>query len=303
MVNTLLAIFGGCQAGSPLPQPRDDSDDTDTAATPVGELVVVTLNTHSFQEGADSLDKLQWIGEGLAALNADIVGLNEVMSGTFWAYDYNGAKHDGTQIIKQALEEASGVSWYVAEAGFGHWDSGEEMANVLLLRTPIDEFESRSLTTTDFWPAPEQRNVVYGRTEIANLGKVNIFVTHTWGWDSADTDAQITEVKSFILEKFRGDEALDLLLGDLNVAAGSAAYETWLDANPFRLIDTYGKANPDGFSDSTVVGGENRIDYILAGEGWSLSEDPANYASSLVFDGTDLPLASDHLGVMTVFVY
>ena len=276
-------------------------------APPWGELRVVILNTHSFQEGADSLDKLRWIGEGLGHLRADLVGLNEVMSGTFWAYDYQGVVYDGTEIIRLALERVSRVPWYVHRQGFAHWADGEEMANVLLSRFPILDSDHAWLTTTDFWPGPqEQRCVIYGRVEVPGLGLVNVFVTHTAGFDSADTETQIHEVKAFMAREFGGNEALDLLLGDLNTPSTWPAYHLWLHTPPFELIDTYAASHPDGVSDPTQLDGEHRIDYVLAGAGWPISEDPGCYRSALIFDGTSvegvlLPRVSDHKGVLTIF--
>jgi endonuclease/exonuclease/phosphatase family metal-dependent hydrolase len=267
-------------------------------AVPEQSLVVVTLNTHSFQEGADSLEKLRQIGEGLAELDADIVGLNEVMSGTFWAYDYGGAEHDGTAIIKAALEEASGVTWYAAEFGFGRWQDGEEMSNLLLSREPLVVSEHRELPTTDFWPAPSSsRNVVHGRVVYPGLGPVNVFATHTWGWDSVDTIPQINEVKSYVQEKREGDEVIEIVMGDLNVLPTSQPYSVWTEGGPVELIDTYAAANPDGFEDSTQVNDSGRIDYIFVSKGASAE---MSLTSSLVFDGSSLPVVSDHKGVATV---
>lgn len=296
---------GGDTAGEDSGAPREG--DTGGPEGTGDELRVVTLNTHSFQEGDDSLDKLAWIGEGLATLEADLVGLQEVMSGTFYAYDYDGAYYDGTEIVVEALEAASGRSWHTAVFGFAHWDTGEEMANVVLSRYPILDSGSRALTTTDFWPAPEeQRNVGYVRVEVPGLGLVNFFVTHTWGWDSADTEAQIDEVKAYMADRFQGDEALDVLVGDLNVPATSSAYTHWLESEPFRLLDTWAQANPHTEGVSTTFEGDDRIDYILAGEGWTLSEEPACQESWITFDGEDhegvtLPVVSDHKGVVTAF--
>jgi endonuclease/exonuclease/phosphatase family metal-dependent hydrolase len=276
-------------------------------ADPPERLTVVTLNTHSFQEGPDSLEKLGWIGEGLAAMDADLVGLNEVMSGTFWAYDFGGAQYDGTRIIQEALEDASGRPWYAATFGFAHWDDGEEMSNAILSRTPILAAERRELTTTDFWPAPDgRRNVAFARTQIPGVGIVHFFVTHTWGWSSVDAIVQIDEVKAFIEEKRRGDEVLTLLVGDLNTPSTWENYARWIEGPPFAFVDTYAEANPGGFADPTMFGGEHRIDYVLVREGSALGADPGTYASSLVFtgepfDGAVLPVVSDHKGVATVF--
>lgn len=300
---------GGAEPTTMEPSLREPVNEVDVdAVVSEGNLVVVVLNTHSFQEGDDSLDKLQWIGEGLAALEADLIGLNEVMSGTFWAHGFGGAEYDGAELIRTALEEASGDTYYTARHGFAHWDDGEEMSNVLLSRFPIIESGHRLLTTTDYWPAPdESRSVLYARVEVPQLGLVNVFVTHTFGFESADTFVQIDEVKDDMAERFRDNEALDLLLGDLNVPSGSDAYEYWLDAPPFRLIDTYAAANPENVDDSTVVDGDVRIDYIMAGEGWDISENPDRFTSTLVFDGSAvngqvLPIVSDHKGVVTTFI-
>ena len=257
-------------------------------------LVVVTLNTHSFQEGAGSLQKLETIGQGLAALGADIVGLNEVMSGTFKSYHYTGQKYDGAALIKAALEKASGQTYHKYSAGFAHWSSGELMSNVVLSRTPIIASGSRALTTTDFWPAPkEQRNVVWARTRLDGFGPLNVMVTHTWGWGSADTATQIAEVKAYLAGKVQSDEVLNLVLGDLNVHPDHKAFAAWLAA-PLKLWDTFGEANP-GSKAATTVKGQHRIDHVLA--------DRREHAlsSSLVFDGKQQQLVSDHVGVMTTF--
>ena len=270
-----------------------------------GRLVVVTLNTHGFQEGAGSVEKLRIIGDRLGRLDVDLVGLNEVMSGTFWAYDFGGAVYDGAELIREALEAASGMAWHVHRQVFAHWADGEEMSNVLLSRYPIPESDHAWLTTTDFWPAPsERRCVIYARVELPGLGPINVFVTHTAGFDSADTEVQIGEVKAFMAGKAVGDEAAELLLGDLNTPSTSPAYQTWLHAPPVELIDTYAVANPDGFADPTMVGGEHRIDYVLARADGALGADRWAVESFLVFDGREvrgvpLPVVSDHKGVVT----
>lgn len=269
-----------------------------------GELVVVTLNTHSFQEGPGSLEKLEAIGRGLARLEADLVGLNEVMSGTFWSYHYEGQKHDGAAIIRGALETASGVVWYEAACGFAHWDTGELMSNVILSRTPIEASGCRALTTTDFWPAPgEQRNAAFARTDVAGLGPVHFFAAHPWGWDSVDTLVQVAEIKEFMAGQHRGDEAIDLLAGDLNVTPASQAHRVWLQGEPLALIDTFALANPEGPAGSTLFDQDARVDYILASHGPGLVPDSSSCASRLVFTGEDLPRVSDHRGVVTTLAY
>jgi endonuclease/exonuclease/phosphatase family metal-dependent hydrolase len=273
-----------------------EAADAPTEAAPSETLVVVTLNTHSFQEGSNSLAKLTAIGQGLASLHADLVGLNEVMSGTFWSYDYGGAVYDGAEIIRLALESASVSTWHIAREGFAHWSTGEEMSNVVLSRFPIEAWDSRSLTTTDGWPGPgEKRNVVYARVQIGGIGPVSFFVTHTWGWDSSDTLAQVQEVKSFMQNAAHGDEALSLLVGDLNVTPDQDAYAAWLSP-PLGLVDTAAQANPGSLAVPTTLDG-NHIDYILAEPA---TQAQPGYESFLAFDGTSLPVVSDHKAVVTV---
>ena len=283
--------------GRPLDRGSADRGPAEATSTPPRRLVVVTLNTHSFQEGTTSLHKLQLLGQGLAALKADLVGLNEVMSGTFWSYHYKGQKYDGTAIIKKALEGASGIPWYAHSVGFANWSSGELMSNVVLSRTPISQRASRALSTTDFWPAPgQQRNAVYARTQIPGWGAVNLVATHTWGWDSSDTLKQIAQVKGLLASKIQGGELLNLVLGDLNVPPDSAGHKAWLNAAPVKLVDSYAEANPQGGGDPTTIKGTHRIDYILC-DRRSLA-----FTSKLVFDGKDQPVVSDHKGVVTTFV-
>ena len=299
----LCLLFGVLSACGDSSTAVDSSHPGDAGCSSDGssrQLVVVTLNTHSFQEGADSLQKLASTGQGLAALDADLVGLNEVMSGTFKAYHYGGAKHDGTALVKRALEQASGTTYHALAVPFAHWSTGEVMSNVVLSRFPIERSDSRALSTTDFWPAPaEQRNVVFVRVRVPGLGPVALFVTHAWGWSSVDTAAQIAEVKAFIAQRSVGDEVLRLLVGDLNTPSTWPAYTTWL-GQPLPLTDTFAAANPGSAVSSTTFAGEHRIDYILADRaGRSLT-------SRLVFDGTKvggvtLPQVSDHKGVMTRF--
>jgi len=264
------------------------------------QLVVVTLNTHSFQEGERSLAALEDIGRGLAVLEADLVGLNEVMSGTFLSYDYAGARYDGTELIRGALEGASGERWYEATFGFAHWETGELMSNVVLSRTPITERDSRPLTTTDFWPGPgEARGVGFVRTVVPGLGPIHLYVTHTWGWDSADTLIQIAEVKAFMAERDPGDGTPTLLVGDLNLPPTHPAFSAWLGSGAPRLLDTWALAHPTRADAPTQRDGPHRIDYVLLAEGGRLGQ--GGWTSSPAFDGSQLPVVSDHLGVVTRF--
>ena len=60
-------------------------------------------------EGTDSRVDVARVTDAIRAARADIVGLNEVMSGTFWSYDYGGAEYDGLMLIREALEAGADV--------------------------------------------------------------------------------------------------------------------------------------------------------------------------------------------------
>lgn len=263
------------------------------------QLVVVTLNTHAFQEGPSSIDKLERIGAGLAQLDADLVGLNEVMSGDFSAF----GTQDAADLVQDALEAATGVTYHRATYGWARWDSGELMSNVILSRYPITATDHRDLTTTDFWPAPNAgaRAVVYGRVDVPRVGAVDVFVTHTAGTHSSMSEAttQAEEVKAFMASKGT-DADLQLLVGDLNVPPDWPVFTTFL-SDPPQLVDTFGVTNRETPNAPTKWSGSNRIDYVLASSDAAIVQGGLRFTSRLVFDETDLPRVSDHKGVVTVF--
>jgi endonuclease/exonuclease/phosphatase family metal-dependent hydrolase len=171
------------------------------------------------------------------------------------------------------------------------------MSNAVLSRTPFIDVDRRELPTTDFWPAPRSaRNVVHVRTNVPGVGVVNVFVTHPWGWSDVDGPAQVDVAKAFLVEKRRGDEALELVIGDLNAPPSSTVFQRWL-SGAVALVDAFALSHP-GSTASTVFGEDNRIDYVLVGAGASVPS-----SSNLVFDGVDGPRVSDHIGVQTAFTF
>ncbi len=278
---------------------EDVEDVEDVEVSPERAVVLVTLNTHAFQEGADSLLKLAQIGVELARLEADIVALNEVMSGRFWAYGMGGVEHDAGAIIKEVAEQASGDAWELVSFPWAQWADGEVMANVLLVRRGhFEATDVRPLPTTDFWPAPQSQRVVgYARVRLPGLAPVHAFVTHAWGWDSVDTAPQIAEVKAFMAEKAQGDAVLEVVMGDFNVPSTAPHYQTWL-APPYALEDAWTVANPATPHVSTQHDGQHRIDYIMLRPGGCVV-DGAHFAfDGQMLDGQVSPVVSDHKGVV-----
>ncbi|MDX9719582.1 MAG: hypothetical protein RBU37_02460 [Myxococcota bacterium] len=290
----LLWSFVGCAARSPHEQDAMLDAEIETEA-----LVVATLNTHSFQEGLDSLSKLDAIGVELARLGAQLVVANELMSGRFFAYDMGGAEHDAAQLILDALQRASGEDWEYALFPWAHWDTGELMSNAVFCRGKVLESDARALTTTDFWPAPlESRGVGYALLELEGLAPVEVFVTHSWGWDSADTLAQISEVKAFMVEKHSPLSRLTLLMGDLNLPSSWPAFQAWLEPPPLSLLDTFALAWPENPHQSSQNDGEHRIDHVLMRDG-ACQVEKAHFAfDGELLEGQLSPVVSDHKGVV-----
>lgn len=292
------ADAGGADSGA---TGTDAGSDADGGAMrdETDQLVVVTLNTHAFQEGRDSIDKLTQMGQGLAQLDADLIGLNEIMSGDFSAF----GPQDALDHVQDALEAATGQTWHRARHNWAQWDSGEFMANAILSRYPIRDVDERDLTTTNFWPAPDHgaRAVLYGRVDVPRVGVVDLFVTHTAGTHAGMSEAtvQAEEVKAFMGSKGTGAD-LQLLVGDLNVPPTWPTFQTFVNAPPV-LVDTFGVANRSTPNAPTKWSGQNRIDYVLAQADAALLSGGPRFSSRIIFDETDLPRVSDHKGVVTIF--
>ena len=287
--SSVLDVGGG---DYPVPYTRQGTIEDDPS-----ELVVVTLNTHSLQEKTQRFKKLEWIAEGLAAVNADLIGLNETVSGKIYARGYQGRSMNTAELIQSYLEELTGASYHRYEKTMGIWGDGEHLNNVILSRYPIEEQSERKITTTDKWPAPNQkRNVLFAKVRLPGGQPVHFYVTHAMGWISVDTASQIKEIKSFMDEHYHPEVLAEFVVGDLNVVPTHPQYPDWLRLEP-AMRDTYATINKIHHPYRAET-----VDYIMLSERSSIGE--VERSADLIFNNESVgghlfPKVSDHVGFVT----
>jgi len=269
----------------------------------IKKLVIVTLNTHSFQQETKIFEKLLWIAEGLKNLDADIIGLNEILYGNIYSRGYKGKYYDTSEIIKNHLECMMKQEYFLFKAGFGKWEDGEILANAILSKYPLYDSSYIELTTNDFWPAPySKRNCIFSKIYINQKGYINFFVTHTMGYDYNDTRLQIKEIKKFVNSKKNEDTMGSIVMGDFNVPQYHKNYP-FLIKHPPEFIDTFALANPSLFNKSSTFDNQHRIDYIFWVHGNLLLKNH-KVESSIIFNDDYYkymyyPIVSDHFGIVT----
>lgn len=268
-----------------------------------GRLVTVTLNTHSLQETTGRFKKLHSIAAGLARLNADIVGLNEIVFGNIFSRGYGGQYYDTAEIIRLHLECLSGRPYYLYREGFARWENGEWLGNAILSAHPLIATDTVKLTTTNFWPAPaSQRNCLYAKIALPAGANADVFVTHLMGYDYPDTAIQISELKRFVNTHRSSGAVGALIMGDFNIPSTHSNYKILLESAPV-FTDIFFAANAGGKDTPTTLNGQ-RIDYIFWLDGdWRLAE--RQIRSSVIFDGREYneylyPIVSDHFGVVAI---
>jgi endonuclease/exonuclease/phosphatase family metal-dependent hydrolase len=119
---------------------------------------VATLNI--WHRGGPWLERLPLIREGLAALDADVIGLQEVLA--------------FKDLPSQADEIAAGTGWHVAYAPAWTVGGGLTFGNAIVSRHPLRDVEVLPLPTP---PGLDTRSVAFARVD-APHGPMPVFVTH-----------------------------------------------------------------------------------------------------------------------------
>lgn len=265
------------------------------------EFRTLSLNVHAFQERCERFAKLRRIAEGLALLDVDLAGLNEVVSGSIYSRGYGGRFFDTAEILREHVQAFTARPWYLHQAVFGRWEDGEGLGNALLSRHPFDDRWVGELPTRDFWPAPaSKRNVVGARLRLPDGATVMAAVTHPMGFHHADTKPQILAIKDFLRRHGRAEDLCTLVMGDFNVPDTDPVNGPLLRESPPVFQDVMEGLRPGDPAQATGPGRRARIDYVFRVNG-SASKAQVKEARR-IFDGSPhgkhiFPIVSDHAGV------
>ncbi|GAB3049221.1 endonuclease/exonuclease/phosphatase family protein [Virgibacillus ainsalahensis] len=259
-------------------------------------MKLLTLNCHSWQE-ENQWEKMDTLAGVIHEQSYDVIALQEVsQSITAENTDGNVKTDNFVLLLIQKLKElgsAYDYTWDFSHIGYDRFEEGV----ALLTKHPIiyreSFFVSRS-EDTSFW---KTRKVV-GLTIDFNGKAVAFYSCHMGWWKD--------EEEPFRFQMDQLAEQVDqstphFLMGDFNNEAGvkQEGYAYCLDLGYY---DTYQLAQE---RDSGItVGGEiagwekngekKRIDFIFASEKVNVP------SSAVVFNGSNMPVISDHFGVEVV---
>lgn len=248
----------------------------ETQSKPVNELVVLTINLHTYQE-EEQEDKFDRIAQAIAELDADVVFLQEA------------AQHKDAQVVdeqfgvvikqdnmarilvgKLTAQHGCVYHYFWDWAHYG-WDVWEEGC-AILTKHPINEAEARYITGSTKPTSWRTRKVPRINITHPCFGQLNLYSAHTGRWDDEHEPfkGQADQLLAWLKEK-NDRESTTLLAGDFNNVAGSVGYDYLVSQG--QLDDLYFKANPSGFDDASIGGNIHgwedvaaegmRIDYIF----------------------------------------
>jgi endonuclease/exonuclease/phosphatase family metal-dependent hydrolase len=256
-------------------------------------LRILTLNI--WNRGGPWEERLAVIRAGLADLEPDVVGLQEVLRPT------------GSEGPDQAAQIAEGLGYHIAY-GASFDTGGIEFGNAALSKFPIIRSEVLQLPTVD---APERRCMVFAELD-APFGKIPFFVTHlSWRFNEGHVrEAQVKTIAERIKQLCPVEGFPPVLVGDFNAApeADEIRYLKGLCSLGGRSVyfaDTFGIM---GRGDGTTFTSRNpfatdlhepdrRVDYIFVrGPDQRGRGEPLD--AHVCFDRPENGIyASDHFGV------
>ncbi len=249
----------------------------ETQAKPDDELVVLTINLHTYQE-EDQAYKLNLVVRAIAELDADVVFLQEVAQGK--DAPVVGELHGVTirddnmaQILVNQLATEYDLFydffWDWSHYGWEVWEEG----SAVLTKHKIVQTEARFITKETRPTEWRSRKVPMITALIPSFGEMDLYSVHTGRWDDQlePFKHQCDQLLAWMKERHSTSKKLTLLAGDFNNIAGSEGYDYIMNNGQFD--DVYFKANPEGFDDFSI-GGQihgwqdhhaegSRIDYIF----------------------------------------
>jgi len=255
---------------------------------------VATLNIWNRQ--GPWAQRLPLIRAALAALDADAIGLQEVMG--------------FTGLPSQAHEIAEGTGWNVHYAPAWNLGGGLTMGNAIVSRHPLLDTRSLPLPSP---PGVDTRTVAFARVDCAH-GPMPVFVTHLT-WQEHLASARRTQVRALVdhvAELAPIDAPPPVLLGDFNANPDSDEMRflrglTTIDGLSVYFADcwatsrhgedgwTYARSNPYALRSREP---SRRIDYVFVrGPGRHLCGEPLA-ARLFCEESVEGVWPSDHYGVV-----
>jgi len=247
---------------------------------PSSELSILTLNLHTYQEllepdGGTQADKLDRIADTIAAIDADFVCLQEcaqsasasVISDTRAHLSASGAeflKADNmAYLLSRRLKDTYGLTygyaWSWAHYGFSVYEEGV----AILTKHPIDSYDNAYISTSTSPGNPlGSRKAIHLSSTLPGGKVVNVFSAHV-SFAGPEQDRQLDTLRLWMAGKEVNGAVASVVGGDFNMDQGSPGYlrmTSTVGGAPY--IDSYWFANPEGYGDSTIQGGQ-RIDYVF----------------------------------------
>lgn len=253
---------------------------------------VATLNI--WQRFGPWEERLPALRKGIAALGADVMGLQEVL------------RHDGFDQAALVAPTGYEIAWGIASPNHGY-----PLGNAILSRWPIGRTETFALPDggTD-----ERRSLVYAEIA-APFGKLPFFVTHlNWKpWEGHVRVAQVKAVVEHVTRLAPEGSFPPVLVGDFNAEPDSDEIRylrglTGLGGPCVYFADAFGVAG-DGSTGTTfskrnphaepLREPERRIDYVFVRGPDDAQRGEPREARVCFDEGIGGTFATDHFGVVT----
>ncbi|OHD55739.1 MAG: hypothetical protein A2Y33_13950 [Spirochaetes bacterium GWF1_51_8] len=286
------------------------SYDPASYSKPTNELVILTLNMHTYQESGQDA-KFDMIVDLIAKLDVDLIAFQECAQKNNSAFLTGKIRVDNmAYIVTKRLKEYYGLDYYYvwdwAHYGWSVWEEGIACVS----KYPILSTTNKYITADTSVNSIASRKVIYSEIVIGGFGKVNFFSTHLY-WKTSVSDnnhnLSIIDMKTLVDQKEAavGSPVLSIVCGDYNCnptddAPWNQGYLTMVSNGQY--IDTYFAVNPTAnnkpaLAEHFTVGGTypGRIDYIF----FKTNDMFQPVCSQIVFTPSVIGLVSDHYGVFT----
>jgi endonuclease/exonuclease/phosphatase family metal-dependent hydrolase len=267
-------------------------------------LRVLTINIWNRQGPWEN--RLRLLQKGIAELDPDIVGLQEVI--------HRPNKPEACQAsqLADAWSRAGGPG--EIHVGFGpawNYENGDQFGNAILSRFPLRDGRTFDLPTRD------ARCAVFARAETP-AGLLPFFVTHlSWKFDEGNLrEDQVLAIAGYIRETVEPGDLPAVLVGDLNAAPEATEIRFLrglhaLDRKSVHFTDCFERVGagpgvtfdpPNNPHAALTYEAPRRIDYVMVagpdGEGRGMPLTARVVLDQVVQEEGQRIAPSDHYGVL-----